>query len=364
MKIYDYKEECTGCGACVNVCPNHCISLQFDEEGFLYPVVNEDACIHCNLCITRCHMKRTYLKKEQGEATFYAAYCKKGVIVSRSSSGGVFSALAYGVIKQHGVVYGVVQENLFEVRHQRAETLQECKKFRKSKYLESNTYDTFQEVKRDLKAGRCVLFSGTGCQIAGLYGYLNNKEYNLITCEVVCHGVPSMKVFEKYIAELEYKYHAKVSEICFRDKRRGWIPNYETISFQNGKRITSESGNNPFHRGFLNGLYSRPSCGGCRYAKLPRVADITLADYWGYSGKIRKTNQNKGISLVVLSSENGKKLFEKTSALLVTDQSRFRDAVKSCYHLTHMPHQSINRNTFLRKIDNLPFWYLIKKYSK
>jgi hypothetical protein len=286
----------------------------------------------------------------------YAAYLSDLNQLNSVSSGGVFWALAKHTIERQGVVYGVKHPSLFDVYHGRAESLEQCIPFRRSKYLESNTRETFRQVKADLKQGRQVLFTGTGCQVAGLYGFFGGKNYpNLVTVEVVCHGVPSMNVFQTYVHELEMLRGKKVQEIIYRDKSRGWNQNCIRICFIDGTSEADLSSTTPIHRGYLSGYYNRPSCGRCRYASLPRAADITLADYWQYKGCLKENNQNLGISLVVCSSEKGAAYMESIKNDLILEPTSLKEAVDSCKHLSKPPMESCHRSEFLRRMKEKGF---------
>ena len=329
--------------------------MEYDDEGFLYPVKDDSLCSKCGLCRRRCHM---LMERTANTDTLRvdAAYLPDLSQLNSVSSGGVFWALAKYTIEQQGVVYGVEHPSLFDVYHGRAESLEQCVPFRRSKYLESNTRETFRQVKADLKQGRQVLFTGTGCQVAGLYGFFGGKTYpNLVTAEVVCHGVPSMNVFKAYISELEVLRGKKVQEIIYRDKSRGWNRNCIRICFTDGTSETDLSSTTPIHRGYLSGYYSRPSCGGCRYASLPRAADITLADYWQYKGGLTESNQNLGISLVVCSSEKGAAYMESMKHELLLESTSLKEAVDSCRHLSKPPMESLYRSEFLSRMKEKGF---------
>lgn len=244
------KEKCCGCRACMQKCPQKCITMKEDEEGFTYPVIDKSRCINCGLCEKVCPIIRDDLYEITKPVTnikFYAAYNKNDIILKDSSSGGIFWLLVEYVMENQGVVYGAAYEDLYAVKHFRAETLEEAKKFRKSKYLPSDTNHTYEMAEKDLKEGRKVLYSGTPCQISGLYAFLGKNYENLYTCDVVCHGVPSMKVFREYIKSIEKMKKDKVSAICFRDKIHGWGPNHITLTMKSGKNITTKSVENTFH---------------------------------------------------------------------------------------------------------------------
>ena len=340
------KALCTGCGACVQLCNYGALSMALDEEGFLYPVSDVERCTDCGACVHVCHMQKP-IQNKQAPAKIYAACSTNYSELTQSSSGGIFFTLARYVTDHGGVVYGVVQPSLFDVHHARAQTIDQCLPMRRSKYLESHIRDAYVHARKDLKEGRIVLFTGTGCQVAGLYSFLNQKTYsNLITCEMVCHGVPSISVFQTYIQEVEAQTHRKVESIIYRDKSKGWNKNCLRLDFSDGSTQVGLSGKNPMHRGYLSGYYYRPSCGQCRYATLPRIADITLADFWQYEGALQINNQNQGISLVVCSSTVGVSSFDAIKPFLAWEKSDLKKAKKSCYHLANHPTESPRRTTF------------------
>ena len=185
----------------------------------------------------------------------------------------------------------------------------------------------------------------------------------MITCEVVCHGVPSMKAFKQYIYELELKHSANVKQIVFRDKSMGWKNNHIAIFFDNNEVVREPSVSHLFHGGYLNGYYSRPSCGSCKYACLPRVADITLADYWKYTGKLRVDNPDSGISLIVCSTEKGDEQLKRVRGIMQIENATQKEALKSCRHLTHPPIESHKRKNFFKLLDQYGFEVAVKQCS-
>lgn len=358
------KTECCGCEACINICPKECISMKYDNEGFTYPKVNEKYCIDCGLCEKVCHLKPNYKIQKDflTNMQFYAAFNKDREITKTSSSGGVFWLLVEYVIKNKGVVYGVEQNSTFSVRHNRAETLNECEKFRLSKYLQSDMSLIYRGAKKDLESGRDVLFSGTPCQIAGLYSFLNKDYDNLITCDIVCHGVPSKAVFKKYINEVEKKYDTKVTNIIWRDKTYGWGPNRVTLILEDGRKITTTSQENSFQKGFLDNVYLRPSCYKCKYAKFPRIADISLADFWGYEGELVKENNNLGLSVIIVSSVKGSKLFKSINKSIKYHEVKEEYVKERCRHAYLPPKYNSDRERFFKDFDKLTFEKLSDKY--
>ena len=362
MIIITDKTQCCGCSACAQVCPKDAIQMKLDKEGFLYPVIDSSKCINCSLCEKVCPIQNKYSRNAEYKREFYGAYNKNKEILKDSSSGGVFWALVEYIFSLGGVVYGAALGENFQVAHQRAATLEECAQFRKSKYLASSISNTYKQAQADLTAGKYVLFSGTPCQIAGLYSYLGKEFPRLYTCDVVCHGVPSKTVFDKYIVELNQKEGARAVSMCWRDKEQGWGPNHVTIFFNNGKRLSTTSLQNPYQKGFLNNIYLRPSCYSCHWAKLPRVGDISLADFWGYQGNLTRNNANGGLSIVILSSSKGKELFEQIKAHLVYEPTTELYVKSKSRHVYKHPGKTILRGLFFRENPHKSFDYLCRKY--
>lgn len=357
------KANCCGCEVCVNICPQKCIKMIEDSEGFRYLEIDYNKCIDCGLCEKRCpfikEAKKDYIKSLE----FYAGYNKDNDILKQSSSGGIFWLLAQNIILKNGIVYGVTQNDTYDVCFQRATKIEQCINFRGSKYLQAKINGIYKMVKEDLENKSVVLFSGTPCQIAGLYNYLNKKYDNLYTCDVVCHGVPSNKVYNKFIKYIEDKNKKKVKNIKWRDKVCGWGPNRITIYFDDNSSITTTSKNNMFQNGFLNNLYLRPSCYECKYAKLPRIGDISLADFWGYEGNLKQINNNKGISAIIISSDNGKKLFNEIKDNIEYHEVTEEFLTTRSRHSYKPPIKNNRRDEFFKDINKKNFYRLAKKYK-
>lgn len=319
------KKECCGCGACVQRCSKSCITMREDNEGFLYPEVDREACIDCGLCEKVCPVIHQGEKRKP--LAVYAAKHKDDKIRLSSSSGGAFTALAESVIEEDGVVFGAKFDEDWSVIHDYTETKEGLAAFRGSKYVQSRIGDSFKKAEYFLKAGRKVLFSGTPCQIAGLKRFLRKEYDNLLTVDFICHGVPSPGVWREYLKEETARQcggknsvlshpnikgeDARVESISFRDKRLGW-QKYSfalTLSVSNGHGakntvLLSEPLNkNIFLRGFLTDLYLRPSCHACPAKSFKSGSDITICDFWGGQGIIPEWNDDKGMSVMFLHEE-------------------------------------------------------------
>ena len=361
------KRNCTGCGACINACPKHIITMEDDNDGFTYPKIKVEDCIDCHLCEKSCPMlkDKSEISKDYADyPQYYAGQLKSKDHLLEVSSGGAFWAFSQAVIEAGGIVYGAVQEEVDYIFHYRAESYDDIKRIRRSKYFQSDTGFTFQQAKNDLGKGLTVLFSGTGCQIAGLKGYLNKEYENLITCDVVCHGVPSRKVWKAYRKEKEEREGKRIVDLVFRDKSAGWSHNQYKITYEDGSIEKEASTQQLFHAGYLKGLFYRPSCGSCRFASLPRVADITLADYWKYEGRFRQSGFDLGVSLITVNSDKGSKLLLQSAKYLDYDQTARDLALKSCKHLDEHPIENPERTNFFKMFNLKGYHSAAKKYIK
>lgn len=361
------KRNCTGCGACINSCPLNIIEMKEDKDGFIYPHIEKDKCIDCHLCEKSCPMlqnRATLCKDNKGYPLFYAGQLYNKEDLLQVSSGGAFWAFSQSVIDRGGIVYGAIQEDVDDVFHFRADNIEDIKRIRRSKYFQSDTRSTMREVKEDLKKGLFVLYSGTGCQIAGLKAYLNKEYDNLITCDVVCHGVPSRKVWKKYREEKELHEGKKMQILIFRDKSAGWSKNLYKITYEDGTVEKEPSPIQMFHAGYLKGIFYRPSCGNCRWASLPRVADVTLADFWKYQGEFRKPGADLGVSLITVNTTKGTELLQESSKYLKLEETSRELALISCRHLDNHPKENPDRDRFFDLFHRRGYYAAYTKYIK
>lgn len=325
------NSECCGCSACLNVCPKQCISFQKNEEGFLYPIKDMDVCIDCGLCEKVCPFSDNYTYETTSEPAVYAAYDRENRV--GSSSGGIFYTLArYTIEERNGWVFGAAFEDKFQLRHVGVNNMTDLQKLRGSKYLQSDMQDCYQQIKQLLKDGVFVLFVGTPCQVAGLRAFLRNREYdNLLTADLVCHGVPPQSLFDEHVKYLEQKHKATLVSYYFRNMD-GWGV-CEIADFANPKKrkVLPSYSLSPYLYSFMKAYTYRESCYECKFATIPRQGDITLADYWGVDKFFVGIDISKGISLVLLNTEIGKTLFNEIKEVKCTVyESNLSDA--SCYN--------------------------------
>lgn len=326
MQICDLN-KCTGCMACMNICPNDAIEECCDEKGFYFPKVKTDLCTECSLCQNICPEKN--YKNKRMEYQVFACWSSDSDIREKSTSGGVFSTLADEVLKCGGVVFGAVFESSENIIvHTKAETNDDIAAMRGSKYVESKLGFCYREVKNILQEGRYVLFSGTPCQIKGLRNYLGKEYKTLILVDLVCHGVPSPLVFASYLDYLKrLKEKTDIDSIHFRNKEPTW--EYWSIKscFSDGTYYVNDMYSDLFIRCFQENYCLREACYDCTYAGTQRQGDITLGDFWGYISEKRKyRDDNKGISLVLINTENGEKWFDIIRSKMVCVEKTYEEA--------------------------------------
>lgn len=313
------KLNCCGCSACVQMCPKQCISMVEDEEGFLYPCVDRTLCIDCGSCENVCPVCNE--KAEEEEITAYAAYAKSDDIRLKSSSGGLFTLFAKQVLSDNGVVFGAAFDKNFMVHHISIASEEELYKLQGSKYLQSRIENTYQEAERYLKFGRKVLFTGTACQIAGLKKFLGKEYEQLYTVDVLCHGVPSPKVWKRYLDYQEKCHGGAVTRTFFRQKDFGWKTYALKLQFSNSSAYEQIFSKDLFMQMFLSNICLRPSCHACKFKDLNRPSDITIGDSWGIENYMPDMDDDKGTSVVLVHSQKGQELLG-----LCQSEMQFREA--------------------------------------
>ncbi|MBD5496301.1 MAG: 4Fe-4S dicluster domain-containing protein [Lachnospiraceae bacterium] len=353
MLKVNYK-KCTGCAGCKNICPKDCIVLQEDDEGFCYPEIDMDKCMDCGLCEKVCPVDKEMNSRNQSTIPkAYAGYSKDEEIRAKSMTAGIAYLCGRYVIEQGGVVFGAVGDVLHKVEHKKAVTLDELSPMRGSKYLQSDIGYIYREVKAELLTGKEVLFTGTPCQVAGLYGYLGKEYENLYTLDLICHGVPSGMVLKKYIKDLEKEKGSKIIAF-YRDKEMGWKPVCFSYVFADGTKISQKGHDNLYNRAFSTNLITRKSCQNCEYAKIPRLADVSVGDYLqGNKGSIHD-KENKGLSLVTINSKKGYWLFDQINGEIFAEEYPLEEVVSESEHLAKPPKRNIYRRSY---------FYLIRKHS-
>ena len=329
------KNHCTGCYACVNACPMNCIEMIEDELGNVYPQINQDICIHCDLCKKICPSLKDVELKEPMDA--YASWNKRDSIRLNSTSGGLATTFSKWILENEGVVYGAGWNHGI-VEHLRITNVAALNKIQGSKYTHSHIEYQYQNAKRDLLDNKLVLFIGTPCQIAGLYAYLQKKYDNLYTVDIICHGVPSQKLLREDVS-------VDFDEVYFRDKE-----GFNLTGYKNGNILCKKPYyKSLYYQAFLDGVIYRENCYSCRYAQPKRVSDITIGDFWGL-GELNSAQkeENKGISVVLPNTEKGKSLLEQVNKDIFIEKRSVEEAVKGNSQLQHPTIRRSATDTFVK----------------
>ena len=341
---------CTGCMACANSCPKKCIEIYSNEEGFIYPKIKKDNCVKCGICYKVCPLLNDIVEKNE-QIEIYAAQRKDNEII-KSASGGIASLIAEDIIKKKGVVYGVVYDEELYAKHIKIDKYEELWRLRGSKYVQSDCSEIYLSIKKECESGKIVGVFGTPCQIAGIKSFLNRTYDNLLLIDIICHGVPSNKLFHNYLDWKSEKLGYKVEEFNFRDKSRwGWGP-YYSIKTIKGKKI-SNGFLDPYYSAFEYSEISRESCYRCHYSSLKRVSDITLGDFWGVRKYYNNSNFyiNRGVSAVLINSSKGRNLMNSLKKEMILLDIRKQEVSDGNSCLLRAPKRPVIRNDFYHNVD-------------
>jgi acetyltransferase-like isoleucine patch superfamily enzyme/coenzyme F420-reducing hydrogenase beta subunit len=345
--------------------------MNIDTEGFFYPQVNLDICVDCHKCEKVCPYVPEYAMRKEEIARYetplvYASYSKNHEVRADSTSGGIFSELAFKMFDQDGYVGGAVYNDDNSVSHILTNDRNKLDEIRSSKYTYSLTDELFPEVKKQLKAGNKVLVCGAPCQISGLYTFLKKDYENLITCDFICKSVNSTKVFQKYIEWLENKYQSKAKKIKAKDKTTGWHRFSMRVDFENGKSYVADRYNDPFFVGYLQTeLFTMEACFSCEFRGFPRPADITLADFWGIENVDKSMDQDLGTSLIMINSDKGREYYESLGDVIVSKEFTLKDAEPGNPAIYYDTKKNVDwevREKFYKDLDKYPFDVVANKY--
>ena len=362
---------CTGCLVCVDTCKHQAIGI-IKKNGLTHVSICSDKCVNCNLCEKACPIVSPVKKNDVSQMHAFGGWCKDDALRKKAASGGAFTGIALDFFQcfENSYVIGACLENN-QVRHRCISTHKDLPLLMNSKYIQSDTKGIYQYVKQLLQSNAYVLFSGTPCQIAGLYGYLRKRYDQLYTVEIICHGIPGQEALDLHLT------HFKSTKIIsFREKEYGQYASQHTTLEINGDTKVIARKDDLFYKIFAGWLLDRKSCSNCKYASLNRVSDITIADFWG--GHYKKEQFEKGVSLLIANNEHGHNLLVKTSNLQL-NPSTIKEAINSNpnlydgfkfiqYHpLVLFPNffrKHLSRELWLRIISNqMPhkcFWAIYK----
>ena len=330
--VVNKDTQCCGCSACVDTCPEKAIKLEIDEKGFWYPKVDEEKCLFCGKCIDACTFHYRLSNEGRGvPSSVYAVKHKDENVRLLSRSGGIFTAITDNVLEHGGCIYGAAFADGFQVEHKRATTVEERNAFRTSKYVQSDMTGVYDQIKCDLRAGYPILFSGTPCQVAAVRNAMQNEDCSgLYLIDILCFGVPSPKVWRDYLNCRQNEYDGRITAVEFRDKQFGWKAHRETFII-NGLKYDSDD----YTKLFSSRDILRPSCFECPYKSTERTGDITIADFWGIDNAVPGFNDDKGVSLVMVNTEKGEKLFEESKKDIICENSNLEDAMQNSMRFSY-----------------------------
>lgn len=354
--------DCCGCTACESICTHNAIKMEPDKLGFLYPIIDDALCVDCGLCQKVCQFQDRYKPIDAFvQPDVYGVRHTNEDELKKSQSGAAFWAFVETLLNDGFVIYGVGYGNDFHVLHKRIETLEQCQELRGSKYTQSDLRGIYKEIKVKLQLGEHILFTGTPCQVAGLKSYIPKRlQDNLITIDLVCHAVPSPKIWESYVKWIEHKYRDKVVSTDFRNKKFGWHSHFETFNLSKKKKEIKRSTFRFFF--FYDHLSVRKSCANCKFTNLKRPGDLTIGDFWGWEKHHTEWNDNKGVSLLLVNTKKGKSLFEKVdSKLLFSIKSNTSDCLQP--QLIKPIEINGNQEKFTDEFVKYGFEYVAKKYA-
>ena len=348
------KVDCTGCRACEQICPVKCITMKEDKEGFIFPYVDEEKCINCGLCKKKC--PQINYKLEKRDSKVYAVKTKEKSISQNSTSAGIAYILGKYIIQNNGCVFGCTYNDVLEPIQIMVENEKDLEKLRGSKYVFSNTMHTYTQVKDVLEQQKKVLYVGTPCQIAGLKSFLGRDYEELLLVDIVCHGVPSAKIFKKYIDFLEKKYEKKVVNYEFRNKDKArWGEFIAKVIFEDGTEKYIKADEDNYYSNFLKGTIYRECCYQCKYANTNRVGDITIGDFWGIEQVNEKFYSRDGVSLVLINSEKGKNFLKNLKESVIVSEQTIEQAVKRNGNLSKPTLRLEIRDNIYKGIDEENF---------
>lgn len=367
MRIDDIKNlssKCTGCMACVDACPVDCISSMTGKDGFIYSCLDTNKCIKCGKCYSVCPIENKQCSQETQH--LYAAYSMVEGSRNRGSSGGIFELLAIHCLENGYYICGAAFDGL-KLKHRIINSRENLLPLLKSKYIQSNMEGIYNRISELLKNKKKVFFCGTPCQVSALRNCISkNMKENLLTADIICHGVPSQRMFDMYVNFLEKKYEAKILGYNFRvkDNKYQHAHGYSVEMEKNGQKIVKNGvyTQSSFYNAFKKYLVFRNSCYDCRYATLTRTSDITLADFWGIEKYDFNGNTDKGVSMVITNTNKGEKVFSEIRDMIESKELDMECGIKSNYCLTQSTKIPTERDEVIDALQTQSYEEVAKKY--
>jgi coenzyme F420-reducing hydrogenase beta subunit len=378
--LFTDKKKCCACGACQNICSKHAIKMVADNDGFKYPIIDENLCIHCKACLKVCNFQNNSDLREPMGTYAASSNIEESIY---SASGGIFATLAAEILNQGGLVCGCSmerEENCYPVKHIIIGNKKEIIKLQGSKYTQSDIGLVYAKIKSELLKGKIVFFSGTPCQVDGLYGYLGGRKENLITADIVCHGVSNAKIFNDYLDWEEKRKAILIRDYKFRDKRIGTWGTYGSLIFEKNQKshlIFFNNARSSYYKLFLDGMIHRENCYYCKYACSRRVGDITIGDFWGISDEYPNLvdkkkgvfKMDRGISCLLINSEKGKRLIHSIQGQLTIEPVSYEKIKKHNEQLNQPSVRPENRKKILelyreKGYSAVHHWYIQNRNLK
>lgn len=344
------ESQCSGCEACAEVCPVNCISFSTNINGFRVPVINQEICVHCNKCSRECPMNIKSNIEKHIPMAVYGAYAKKEQ--KRSASGAVSFILGSQIIENGGAVYGSEFTKNLQVVVRRAVTVEDLFRQQGSKYVQSTMDTVIEQINKDIRNGQKVLFTGTPCQVAGVKTALKKlKNGNLYTVEIICHGTPSPKMFADYLRWAEKHYGKKIVSYTFRAKEKDIEKDFMIhLGFSDGSKCSVSGFKDPYYKLFMTSKWFRESCYNCPFANKNRVADITLGDFWNSERLPSSFGKNRRISVVIINSDKGQRLFNAVKDKIIVTDSDWETAIAG----------NANLERFTKRTDDVHLYGAVK----
>lgn len=350
---------CCGCGSCEQVCPKQAISMRKNSYGFDYPVIDTDKCIDCGLCVKKCQcIADNNIIDTKEEPQVYMSYINDGKALKKSSSGGIAYELGKYILEQNGVVFGAVYNDNMEIVHDKIDSMENLYRIQGSKYAQSKIGTTYIEAQRCLKEGRKVLYTGTPCQIGGLYHFLGKDYDNLYTVDLICYGVASPEIFKEYVKWKETTTKGKIKDINFRNKIDRWGISITDIQYHDRKRLLKYSEADEWYQTFIAHVSTRESCHHCQYTNLQRMSDVTVGDYWGIEKFRPDLDTSVGLSKVLINTDKGVEIFNNIKADIWSEQMPVDTAIRD--NLKHPPKKSDKREKFIADYEKYGFYEAYK----
>lgn len=373
INLFNDKKDCCGCGACMNICPKSAITMEEDEYGFVYPKINTEQCVECGACKRVCGYQN--VPEKHSAKAVYAAAAKNDSILKKSASGGAFAVLAEKLIDRGGIVYGAAmpyENGKLEPKHIRIDNKDDIVKLQGSKYVQSDTGFSYQQVRKDLQSGKSVMFSGTPCQIAGLKRFLNKDSDNLLLVEIICHGVPSKKMFQDFIESYGNELGGTIKDFYFRDKSKGQGMITRAV-YEHHDQLHEKvkiGGLTAYIHFFAKSYTYRINCYSCPFASGKRIADIALGDFWGFHEEYpdykesQGLSNGKGISCVLVNTEKGDSAIKECIDSFVLMDSEFEKVARHNDQLSKPSKYSPQRETILDLYKSSGYKAVEKYYKK